>query len=126
MSRNRQNNTIVDCSKESSEHISNSMEGMAKLNLGVYMLENPQTPEAASERISIARKLCLRNAQVCSLANQKSKADTWILLAQTIETIFTFGMNETDGWGGSDDALTTSIVEQILRFYEVQGNITQS
>ena len=31
-------------------------------------------------------------------------------------------MDETDGWGGEDDALTTGIVENILRYYEVQGD----
>ena len=86
--------------------------------LGVYMLENPQTPEAASERLAISQRLCLHNSRVCSACGQKGKADTWTLLAQTIESIFTFEMD--DGWAG--DALTDGIVEQILRWYEVQGD----
>jgi len=89
---------------------------------GVYMLDNPQTPEAASQRLLVTQELCLYNAKVCLDCGQKSKADTWTLLAQTVENILTFETDETDGWGGDEDALTTGIVEQILLWYEVQGD----
>ncbi|KAL9180041.1 hypothetical protein ACHAXT_008011 [Thalassiosira profunda] len=91
--------------------------------IGVYLLENPQTPEAAADRLFVSQKICLRNAQVCSDCGQDDKASTWTLLAQTIESIFTFEMDETDGWGGDGDALTTGIVEQILRYYEAAGDV---
>ena len=121
-SKSKQTSAQIDQSKEQPDGCSNNLEGSNALGLGVYTLENPQTPEAASERLAITHKLCIHNAQVCSDNGQKAKADTWTLLAQTIESIFTFEMDETDGWGGDGDALTTGIVEQILGFYEVQGD----
>jgi len=101
-------------------HEPNFDESGNRRQLGVYMLENPQTPEAASERLAISQRLCLHNSRVCSKYGQKAKADTWTLLAQTIESIFTFEMDDTAGWAGG--ALTDGIVEQILRWYEVQGD----
>jgi hypothetical protein len=109
--RNRKNTVQVDPPKNSPGHEMNKL-------LGVYVLENPKTSDAASEQLAIAQKLCLHNARVCFSSGQKAKADTWRLLAQTIESIFTFEMDETDGWGGNGDALTTGIVEQILCYYE--------
>lgn len=90
--------------------------------LGIYTMENPQSPEAASERLSRSQQLCLYNAQVCSDCGQQEKANTFTLIAQTIDTIFTFEMNDTDGWGGDNDALTTGIIEHILRHYEQNGD----
>jgi len=119
-SKNVQKSTKILQSKERPG--STSLEGSNKPHLGVYTLENPQTPDAASERLVISRKLCLYNAKVCSDCGQDSKADTWTLLAQTIQSIFIFEMDETDGWGGDGDALTNGIVEQILHYYEVQGD----
>jgi len=72
--------------------------------------------------LAIAHNICLHNARVCSDCGQKAKADTWMLLSVTIESIFTFELDETDGWGGDFDALTNGVVEQILRYYEVQGD----
>lgn len=90
--------------------------------LGVYSLENPQTPEAASQRLAISHKLCLSNARVCSDLGAVSKADTWLLLAQAIESIMIYETDETDGFGGEGDALTTGVVEHILQFYECNGD----
>jgi len=86
------------------------------------LLENPQSSEAASERLAITHELCGKNAQVYLDYGQKGKADTWTLLAQTIESFSTFQMDKTNGWGGDKDALTTGIVEQVLLFYERQGD----
>ena len=44
------------------------------------------------------------------------------MLAQTIESIEIFEKDVFGGWGGADDALTTGIVEQILRYYESQAD----
>jgi hypothetical protein len=111
--RNRKNTIQVDPPKNIPGHEMNKL-------LGVYVLENPKTSVVASEQLAIAQKLCLHNARVCSSSGQKAKADTWRLLAQTIESIFTFEMDETDGWGGNGDALTTGIVEQIFCYYEAE------
>jgi hypothetical protein len=89
---------------------------------GVYMLQNAQLPATASKQLAISHKLCLHNAGVCSKFGLKAKSDTWTLLAQTIESIFTFEIDETDGWGSDVESLTAGIVEQILRYYEVQGD----
>ena len=118
-SKARQKTILTDQPTNSPSEL---LEGSDKANLGVYVLENPQTPEAASERLAITHKLCIHNAQVYSSCGQKAKGDTWMLLAQTIESIYTFEMDETDGWGGEGDALTTGIVEHILRYYEVEGD----
>lgn len=101
---------------------SSNVEGVNEVKLGVYMLENPQTPEGASERLAVTHKICIHNAQICLKCGQKAKADTWTLLAQTVESIFTFESDETDGWGGAEDALTNGIVEQLLRYYEGLGD----
>ncbi|KAL7428343.1 hypothetical protein ACHAXM_001235 [Skeletonema potamos] len=90
--------------------------------LGVFVLENPQTPDAAVDRLSITRNLCIQIAEICMDCGQQSKADTWTLLAQTIESMKIFEADAYDGWGGADDALTTGIVEQILRYYESQSD----
>ena len=50
------------------------------------------------------------------------KADTWTLLGDIINSIFMFEWDEFDGWGVEGDALTTGVVEHILRYYEVQGD----
>ncbi|KAL7466238.1 hypothetical protein ACHAXS_006526 [Conticribra weissflogii] len=119
------------------------------LKIGVYIRQNLPAPSAAPERLAVTRKLCLKNAQICSDLGQKSKADTWTLLAQTVEAIGelflyislstlvlnsfnlllllhfildVFDRDEYDGWGGEDDALTTGIVESILRYYESRGD----
>lgn len=97
-------------------------DGVNKLYPGVYMVNNSPTPEAASQQLAISQKLCFHNAQVCSDCGQKGKADTWRLLAQTIESIFTFQMDETSGWGGNDEALTTGLVKQILLYYEGESD----
>ena len=112
--RSRKNTAKVDPPKESLGH------GMNELQLGVYALENPQASEVAAEQLVIAQKLCLHNARVYSNCGQKAKSDIWRLLAQTIASIFTFEMDETDGWGGYGGALTTGIVEQILYYYELE------
>jgi len=90
--------------------------------LGVFVLENPQTPDAAVDRLSLTRNLCIQNAEICMDCGQQSKADTWTLLAQTIESMEIFEADAYDGWGGADDALTTGVVEQILRYYESQSD----
>ena len=38
----------------------------SKQDLGVYTVENPQTPEAAAMRLAITQNICLHNSQVCS------------------------------------------------------------
>ena len=93
--------------------------------LGVYTLENRRyhaQQSRASGQLAIAQKLCDHNAQVCSSLGQTSKSDTWALLAQTIESSFTFEMVGCNGWGGHEDSLTTGIIEQVLLFYESQGD----
>ncbi len=112
--RIRKNTVQVNPPKESRSHEKN------KLQLGVYSLENPQTSEAAAEQLVVSQKLCLHNARIYSNCGQKAKSDTWRLLAQTIESISTFEMDETDGWGGNGNALTTGIVEHILYYYELE------
>ncbi|KAL7456072.1 hypothetical protein ACHAWC_008345 [Mediolabrus comicus] len=90
--------------------------------LGVYLLENPQTPDAAAERLSITRNLCIQNAQVCIECGQKTKFDTWILLAKTIESLEIFESDPFAGWGGASDALTTGVVTSVLEYYESQAD----
>jgi len=115
--------TQVGAHLDRPDHALTNFNGCNKVDQpGVYMLDNPQTPEAASQRLLVTQELCLYNAKVCLDCGQKSKADTWSLLAQTVENILTFETDETDGWGGDEDALTTGIVEQILLWYEVQGD----
>lgn len=97
-------------------------DGVNKVYPGVYMINNSPTPEAASQQLAISQKLCFHNARVCSDFGQKGKANTWRLLAQTIESVFTFQMVETNGWGGNDEALTTELVEQILLYYEGESD----
>jgi len=75
---------------------------------GVYVLENPQTPQATIQRLDIARRTCLHNAQVLKDFGQPSKADTWTLLAQTVDSIT----------AGADVAITSGLVKEILRYYE--------
>ena len=108
------------------KHQSLSKESQRKdstdLPLGVYVVDNPQTPDAAVERLSITRNLCIQNAEICLECGQQSKADTWHLIAQTIESMEVFEADVFDGWGGTDDALTTGIIEQILRYYESQAD----
>jgi hypothetical protein len=116
----RSNQTVNQLLDAQKENLGN--DGVNKLFPGVYMLNIPQTPEAASHQLAISQKLCFHNAQVCSDFGQKGKADTWRLLAQTIESIFTFQMDETNGWGGNDEALTTGLVEQILLYYEGESD----
>ena len=88
----------------------------------VYMIPNYQVSETASKQVAISHKLCLHNAEVCSQLGQTAKADTWTLLGQTLHSVLTFELDETDGWGSDRDALTAGVVEQILRYYEVQGD----
>lgn len=90
--------------------------------IGVYMLENPQTPDAAADRLAITRNLCIQNAEVCMDCGQQTKADTWTLLAQTIESMEIFEADAFDGWGGPNEALTTGLVEQIIRYYESEAD----
>lgn len=99
----------------------NSMVG-SKFSLGVYSLENRQCPQAAWARMEITKDLCLANAIIYAEHGHQSKADTWRLLAQTVQSVLTFENDEFDGFGGDDDALTTGIVEQILRYYEAEGD----
>eukprot|EP00804_Cyclotella_cryptica_P005852 CCRYP_000144-RC/>CCRYP_000144-RC protein AED:0.03 eAED:0.03 QI:422/1/1/1/0.83/0.71/7/1324/1175 len=61
---------------------SSSLHKSDEVPLGMYMLENPQTPDAALERFTTTRNLCLRNAKILRDMGEKSKADTWTLLAQ--------------------------------------------
>ena len=114
----------IDKSTSNPEHNPSNLEEESNYvhNLGVYMLENPQTPEAVSGQLSIAHGMCLYNAQVCSDFQQKGKAETWKLLAQAIESVFAAELDETDGWGVSGDALTSGLIEQILQYYEVLGD----
>merc|ERR1712216_758333 len=122
-SDNNKQGTKAGTNLDRSDHALSIFDGSNRVDQpGVYMLDNPQTPEAASQRLEITKELCLYNAKVCLECGQKSKADTWTLLAQTVENIFTFEADETDGFGGDEDALTTGIVEQILQWYEVQGD----
>jgi hypothetical protein len=88
----------------------------------VYMIPNSQISETASNQVAISQKLCLHNSEVCSQLGQTTKADTWTLLGQTLHSVLTFELDETDGWGSDKDALTSGVIEQILRFYEVQGD----
>ena len=53
----------------------------SNIPLGVYMLENPQTPDAAADRLSITQDLCIQNAEICTDLGQQSKAG--IMLTQT-------------------------------------------
>ena len=80
---------------------------------GVYALKNPQTPQAAIQRIDIARRTCLYNAQVCKDFGQPSKADTWTLLAQAVDSIA----------AGADVAITSGLVGEILLYYESNRDV---
>lgn len=105
-------------------HQSNAIQltDSSSVPLGVYMLANPQTPDAAADRLSITRNLCIQNAEICLDCGQPSKADTWTLIAQTIESMEIFEADAFDGWGGANDALTTGILETILQYYESQAD----
>jgi hypothetical protein len=116
----KSNQTVGQLLDVQKENLGN--DGVNKLYPGVYMVNNSPTPEAASQQLAISQKLCFHNARVCCDFGQKGKADTWRLLAQTIESIFTFQMDETNGWGGNDEALTTGLVEQILLYYEGESD----
>ena len=74
---------------------------------GVYTLESPPFPEAAIQQLDIARRTCLHNAQVFKDFGQPSKACTWTLLAQTVDSIA----------AGADVAITSGLVEEIIRHY---------
>jgi hypothetical protein len=69
-----------------------------KVALGVYMKENSQTPEAALERFTITRNICLRNARVLKEIGEQAKADTWILLAQVRSRINTLTSHTDKLW----------------------------
>eukprot|EP00984_Skeletonema_dohrnii_P027712 scaffold17342_cov112-Skeletonema_dohrnii-CCMP3373.AAC.5 len=118
--KNKQKSDIVE--KNTAQSNALQVKDSSNVPLGVYMLENPQTPDAAADRLSITRNLCIQNAEICMDCGQQSKADTWTLLAQTIESMEIFEADVFDGWGGANDALTTGIVEQILRYYESQAD----
>ncbi|KAL7493275.1 hypothetical protein ACHAWT_004835 [Skeletonema menzelii] len=118
--KNKQSNDPVETSTDQSNAI--QLADSSSVPLGVYMLENPQTPDAAADRLSIAQNLCIQNAEICMDCGQPSKADTWTLIAQTIESIEIFQADAFDGWGGASDSLTTGILEQIIRYYESQAD----
>jgi len=119
-SKNQTENIRIKASVDNSDLSERNASG--DFSIGVYMRQNLPVPNAAPERLAVTRKLCLKNSQICADLGQKSKADTWTLLAQTVEAIDTYGRDEYDGWGGEYDALTTGVVECILRYYESRGD----
>lgn len=145
-SKNKNDNIRVQSSVDNLDLSERNASG--DFSIGVYMRQNLPVPNSATERLAVTRKLCLKNSQICADLGQKSKADTWMLLAQTVEAtgeltnlfhvipsteipspsspcvsiLDTYDRDEYDGWGGEDDALTTGVVECILRYYESRGD----
>jgi len=88
--------------------------------VGMCVVEKYQTSSKAYEQFNITRNVCLRNSKILRGMGEKSKGDTWALLAQAVNSIQTFDSDDFDGWGGSNDALTTGLVEEIFQYYEAQ------
>lgn len=57
--------------------------------LGIYVTENYQPPQTAFEQMALTRTLCLGNAKIMRDVGEKSKADSWVLLAQVMRTTST-------------------------------------
>lgn len=53
-----------------------------RLPLAMYVSEKQMTSKMVLTRFTITRSLCLRNAKTLRDSGEKSKADTWTLLAQ--------------------------------------------
>ena len=72
-SKHQQKNQRKEQSAGSPDRDVNHSEKSIKFPLGVYMLENRPTPNSVSERLAIARELCVKNANVYYDSGQKGK-----------------------------------------------------
>ena len=91
-SKNQPTSSSAEQPTEKPGVLSSHETGSNTLPLGVYMLGNKPSPNSAPERLAITRKLCIQNAKICSDWGQKTKADTWTLLAQTVEAVGEIGL----------------------------------
>jgi len=93
--------------------------------LGVHMLAHVENiSDFFLKQCELTVELCIYNAAVCLDLGQKGKADTWSLLAQTVEHMGRDLHNDFDGWGGpGGGALGKEIVAGILQYYELHGDV---
>lgn len=71
------------------------------VSLGMYVTEKCKETKTVFEQYSATRATCLRNAKVLRDAGQKSKSDTWTLLAQVRK--FTSISTSVDLWFNADN-----------------------
>ena len=96
-------------------------------SLGVHTL-NPHSHgglcDLAIRQLIRTKNLCEHNRNVCSELGQIDKAKVWTLLLQVVDNIPNSLMDNFDGWGGPGGcALGHELVENILRYYEAQGDV---
>jgi hypothetical protein len=77
--RSKKQPMISSLPDQKSQPFTNNSE---KASFGMYVTEKHLPPKSASERFIVTRTLCLRNAKLLRDIGEKSKADTWTLLAQ--------------------------------------------
>ena len=110
-------------SRDSLAELTNVSGGSCEL--GIDMVVHPEDLSfLALEQLDRTVELCLYNAAVCSDLQQNGKADAWSLLAQVVGHLSKDVRDDFDGWGGpGGGALGGDLVESILQFYELHGDV---
>jgi len=93
--------------------------------LGVAMVAHVENlSDFVLKQCELTVELCIYNAAVCLDLGQKDKADTWSLLARTVEHMGKDLHNSFDGWGGpGGGALGKEIVAGVLQYYDLHGDV---
>ena len=118
--------TLIRSSRESLTDTTNTNNSAIGSDfLGVHMVAHVEnTSDFVLKQCELTVELCIYNAAVCLDLGQKGKADTWSLLAQTVEHMGRDLHNDFDGWGGpGGGALGKEIVAGILQYYELHGDV---
>jgi Zinc-ribbon, C4HC2 type len=81
-------------------------------------------PEEDSHNLEEIAILCSHNAKVCRGLGQRGKEKSWYLVADIVRGRIGCPSTKFDGWGGrSGGALTSGVIENLLRYYERLGDV---
>ena len=94
---------------------------------GIHPIESSNDmvlSDSSKQRLIQTSLLCAHNAHIANSVGQKDKANVWMLLSETAENVASNANDAFDGWHGlGDGAIGRDIIENILKFYEAQGDV---
>jgi hypothetical protein len=96
--------------------------GNERLGMGVYA--RVARVSSNSSRLKSMEDICLHNADVSESLGERSKMETWKLVAKIVRNRMNQASDGLDGWGGfGGGALSAVILGNVLSYFEALGDV---